>query len=55
MAAVQLVLAPVAILVSDMEDRVCRASEGRKQAQASTSRCHDKMQQMGGLSPDVHL
>lgn len=33
---------PVASLVSDMEDTVCR-EKGRKQAQASTSRRHDKM------------
>lgn len=37
MAAVRLALAPVAILVSDTEDTVCRASEGRKRAQVSTS------------------
>lgn len=54
MAAMQLALGPVAVLVSDMEDTACRPSEGRKQAQASTSRCHDRMRQMGGLGPDVH-
>lgn len=34
---------PVTSLVSDTEDTVCRASEGRKPAQASTSHHHDKM------------
>lgn len=34
---------PVTSLVSDTEDTVCRSSEGRKQAQASTSRRHDRM------------
>lgn len=33
----------VTSLVSDTEDTVCRASEGRKQAQASASHRHDKI------------